>query len=79
MQHLLYSIKEPVVCSRCADEFERGGTEAVSLREYTVLDVGFTDMGMQVWCRRHDTNVVHIDFDGVRPAADFRCLERKKY
>ena len=78
MQQLLYSINELVVCSRCADEFEGGGTEAVSLREYTVLDVGFTDKGMQVWCRRHDTNVVHIDFDGLRPAADFRCLERSK-
>ena len=78
MQHLLYSIKEPVVCSRCADEFEGGDTDAASLRDYTTLDVGFTDKGMQVWCRRHDTNVVLIDFDGLRPAADFRCLERNK-
>ncbi len=77
MRNLLYSITEPVVCARCADEFASGTTAAHSLRDYVMVDVGFTNAGLQVWCRRHDQNVVHIDFAGQRPSADFRCLERK--
>ena len=28
------------------------------------IDVGFTPVGIQVWCNRHQCNVVHIDFEG---------------
>ena len=38
-------------------------TDSRTLQDYTKLDVGFTESGLQVWCRRHDTNVVHIDFE----------------
>jgi hypothetical protein len=47
------------------------------LQDYTKLDVGFTNTGIQVWCRRHDANVVHVDFEGRELRADFRCLEPK--
>ena len=47
------------------------------MRDYGRLEAGFTDRGLQVWCVRHDLNVVHIDFKGERPEADFRCLERR--
>lgn len=77
MHHLLFSITEPVVCTKCSDEFASGTTSSPSLRDYVATDVGFTEKGLQVWCRRHETNVVHIDFDGKRPQADFRSLERK--
>jgi hypothetical protein len=71
------SIAEPVVCAKCADEVAAGDAGAVSIAEYQRLDVGFSPHGFQVWCRRHDVNVVHLDFDGGRPAADFRCFEPK--
>ena len=74
---LPFAISEPIVCAKCADEFAEGSAAAASLREYTALDVGFTARGFQVWCRRHDVNVVHLDFDGRRPRADLRCLEPK--
>lgn len=77
MKHLLYSITEPVVCSKCLDEFASGSTDALNLKAYIRVDVGFTERGVQVWCQRHDLNVVHIDFADARPNADFRCLERK--
>ena len=74
--HLLTNrISHPVVCSLCADEFESGGSDAGSLQEYARLDAGFTDQGIQVWCRRHERNVVHVDFAGQMLEADFRCLE----
>ena len=50
-------------------------TDAGSMRHYSALDVGFTDRGLQVWCRRHQLNVVHVDFAGQALEADFRCLE----
>lgn len=74
---LPFGIAEPVVCARCADEVADGRTGAVSLQAYAALDVGFTARGFQVWCRRHDVNVLHIDFGGRRPRVDFRCLEPK--
>ncbi len=30
------------------------------------LEVGWTEQGLQVWCRRHDMNIIHIDFEGHR-------------
>jgi len=77
LSHLLRSIDEPLVCSKCADEVARGVAGAVSMRDYGRLEAGFTETGMQVWCMRHDVNVVHVDFGGAKPQADFRCLERR--
>lgn len=47
------------------------------MAEYMRLDVGFSNIGLQVWCRRHDANVVHIDFEGRELPTDFRCLMRR--
>ena len=77
MQHLLNSITEAVVCRKCADELEQGLSDMGSLQRQSSLDVGFTEIGLQVWCRRHHLNVVHIDFAGMSLDADFRCLEPK--
>jgi hypothetical protein len=30
------------------------------------LSVGFSKEGMQVWCERHNMNVIHIDFLGQK-------------
>ena len=77
LEYLLFNINKPVVCTKCSDEFIEGSTDAKSLQEYTKLDVGFSDRGFQVWCRRHELNVCHFNFDGQKPEVDFRCLERK--
>ena len=74
---LLNQITQHVVCSKCEEEFLNKLTDNSSLQDYTKLDVGFTDTGIQVWCRRHDINVVHVDFEGRELRADFRCLEPK--
>lgn len=47
-------------CTLCHEDKPRG----VSPQEYSRLDVGFTDRGLQVWCRRHQVNIVHLDFEG---------------
>jgi len=35
-----------------------------SPREWAQLEAGWTKQGLQVWCKRHECNVVHIDFEG---------------
>ena len=43
-------------CGKCLDERPKG----VSPQEYGQLEIGLTPMGLQVWCKRHDVNVLHI-------------------
>ncbi len=53
-------------CAKCLLEIPAG----VSPREYSSLEVGWTKLGIQVWCKRHDVNVVHIDFQGAKHPAN---------
>jgi hypothetical protein len=50
-------------CMKCLDE--RPSNQ--SPREYAQLEFGFTKPGIQVWCKRHEVNVMHIDFEGAGP------------
>ena len=34
------------------------------------LEVGWTQFGIQIWCRIHDVNIVHMDFEGSKHRAD---------
>tara|TARA_B100001057_G_C22814186_1_gene936681 strand:+ start:1629 stop:1892 length:264 start_codon:yes stop_codon:yes gene_type:complete len=77
LDYLLHKINKPVVCTKCSEEFIQSASDARSLQEYTKLDVGFSDRGFQVWCRRHELNVCHFNFNGNVPEVDFRCLEKK--
>jgi iron complex outermembrane receptor protein len=36
--------------------------------------IGFTDLGFQIWCIRHDRNVCHINFEGNDLSTDLRCI-----
>ena len=75
LEVLQNGIEQNIICSKCETEFLLGSTDSRSLQNYSRLDIGFTSIGVQVWCRRHDANVVHIDFAGQKPTADFRCIE----
>lgn len=44
-----------------------------SPQEWAQLEVGMTASRIQVWCNRHDCNVVNIDFEGQKhPAITYR-------
>ena len=58
-------------CSKCLEELPEG----VSPMEYSRTQSGFTDVGLQVWCNRHECNVMHIDFDGMKFKANTTCKE----
>lgn len=59
-------IKSYIHCSKCFKDMPDGK----SPQTWAMLDIGFTDIGIQVWCRRHNSNVMHIDFQGHRHPAD---------
>jgi hypothetical protein len=46
-------------CKLCLQEKPPG----VSPEQYARLSIGFSPIGLQVWCVRHQCNVVHIDFE----------------
>ena len=74
MEALSLSITGYVACAKCSDELAALDPPQ-SLQDYAAMDIGFTDWGVQVWCRRHRANIVHIDFQGHQLPADFRRLE----
>lgn len=53
-------------CASCMDDLPDG----MAPREWQDLEVGWTELGLQVWCKRHDANIVHIDFEGQTHPAD---------
>jgi len=58
-------IKAFLHCSLCLKILPQGESPA----SWAKLSVGFSDIGLQVWCERHQCNVCHIDFEGaVHPA-----------
>ena len=63
-------------CSLCIDEKPADQ----SPQDWARLSIGFTPIGLQVWCNRHDCNVCHIDFEGQKhPANTNRQTEETKH
>lgn len=60
------SISSYMHCGLCLEE----RPEDISPRDFAELEVGWTELGLQVWCKRHGCNVVHIDFEGHKHPAD---------
>ncbi len=53
-------------CGQCLKELPAG----VSPKEWAQLEAGFTKEGIQIRCKRHGLNVVHIDFEGKQHPAN---------
>ena len=51
-------------CKKCLEQLPEG----TSPRDWARINVGFTQLGVQVWCTRHDKEIVHIDFLGQKVA-----------
>jgi hypothetical protein len=63
------SIHSYMHCGKCLAE--RPADK--SPQEWGMNEVGFTRLGIQVWCRRHHVNVCHIDFQGQQHPANLTC------
>lgn len=59
-------IRSHVHCALCLESVPDG----VSPQEWRQTEVGWTEKGLQVWCARHDCNIMHVDFEGMRHRAD---------
>lgn len=58
-------------CKLCLEELQSDDALGdVSPMEYSRTQAGWTKEGLQVWCNRHECNVVHIDFEGLRHPAN---------
>ena len=53
-------------CSKCLKEMPADA----SPREWISIEAGWTSMGFQVWCIRHDINIIHMDFEGQKHPAN---------
>lgn len=49
-------------CAKCLEELP----EDQSPMDYQRIQAGWTKQGVQVWCVRHNLNVIHIDFMGQK-------------
>lgn len=58
-------------CARCLAE----RPENRSPRDWAQLEVGWTELGLQVWCKRHELNVLHVDFEGMKHPANTERLK----
>ncbi len=47
-------------CKDCDENRPPG----MSPSDYQEIEVGWTEIGLQVWCKRHDLSIIHIDFEG---------------
>jgi hypothetical protein len=53
-------------CAQCMEDKPAN----ISPRDWAQIEAGWTDHGLQVWCKRHETNILHIDFEGQQHPAN---------
>lgn len=51
-------------CRECMFDWSQTD-KSISPAEFQDNEVGFTSTGIQVWCRRHDKNVISLDIKQV--------------
>ena len=53
-------------CGGCLGHVPVGKTP----REWSSIEAGWTERGLQVRCKRCDENIVHVDFEGQKHPAN---------
>ena len=68
--HRIYQF---IHCPQCVRELtevlRQDRSVSMSPSDLQEIEVGFTDVGIQLWCKRHNHNIVHFDFGGVHHRA----------
>ena len=67
------SILQYLHCGKCVTEKPLG----VSMSEWGGYDIGWTKLGLQVWCKKHQCNIMHIDFEGQQHPANLTAPKEK--
>jgi hypothetical protein len=68
------NIETYIHCALCVVSIPRGESPQTWQR----LEVGWTKEGFQIWCMRHDCNVLHVDFEGKQHPADTSRIRIKE-
>jgi len=69
------SIVSFIHCKQCVEELVASGlapNEETQGYFQQDLEVGFTPLGIQIWCREHKCNVLHMNFEGQKHPANTR-------
>jgi hypothetical protein len=62
-------------CGKCLNE----KPDEMSPRDFQKIQAGFTKEGIQIWCLRHECNILHVDFEGItHPANTTAKADRRK-
>ena len=56
-------------CKECLDSLP----DNTSPREHAAIEAGWTKLGLQLWCKRHDKNILHVDFEGQKHPANLHA------
>ena len=67
------NIKIYLHCKLCVEELPKDESPST----YADYAVGWTKKGIQVWCERHNANIIHIDFEGEQHKADLTRNDKK--
>ncbi len=60
-------IKAYMHCGLCQrEDLPEGQSPADAQR----ISVGWTPLGLQVWCDKHNVNIIHVDFEGQKHPAN---------
>jgi hypothetical protein len=49
-------------CANCIDQCPSDQSH----RDHASLEAGWTEKGFQVWCKRCEMNIIHVDFMGQK-------------
>ena len=54
-------------CAQCLRELSEISRQdrSMSPSDFQEIQVGYTDVGIQVWCKRHNRNIAHFDLEGM--------------
>ncbi len=56
------SIKQFFHCRKCTEECPPGQ----SMKHWSRIECGWTEKGWQIWCVRHDSNILSLDLKGQK-------------
>lgn len=61
-------------CALCLKSLPKGE----SPESFARISAGWTKLGLQLWCNRHNANICHIDFEGQQHPANVTRPGRKQ-
>jgi len=62
-------------CAKCLDLWKAGAFPGQAMKDATDLSFGVTQAGFQLWCNRHNCNVLHLDLLGQKVEARTSTIE----